>query len=56
MAICMLAGYAWLAAAGFALVVFPPGTIPFGYDIALHAVLTGFVLSTVASGRLSRLG
>ena len=45
MAVCMLLGYAWLGAAGIALIGFPPGASPFGYDIALHAFLTGFVLS-----------
>lgn len=47
MAACMLAGYAWLGAAGVSLIAFPPGSDTFGYDIALHAVLIGFVLSMV---------
>ncbi|CAM5221356.1 NnrS family protein OS=Bosea thiooxidans OX=53254 GN=SAMN05660750_05059 PE=4 SV=1 [Bosea thiooxidans] len=47
MAICMVAGYAWLGAAGLALMGFPPGASPFSYDIALHAILTGFVFSMV---------
>ncbi|WP_201861215.1 hypothetical protein [Microvirga soli] len=47
MAACMLAGYAWLGLAGLVLIVFPPGESSFGYDLALHAVLIGFVLSMV---------
>lgn len=44
---CMLAGYAWLALAGAALIGLAATGSPFGYDVALHAVLVGFVLSTV---------
>ncbi|ACL57093.1 hypothetical protein [Methylobacterium nodulans] len=47
MAACMLAGYVWLGAAGLLLVAQPPGEAIFGYDMALHAVLIGFVLSMV---------
>ncbi|WP_200828025.1 hypothetical protein [Bosea lathyri] len=47
MAACMLAGYVWLAVAGVALIAYPPGASTFGYDIALHAVLIGFVVSMV---------
>ncbi|WP_262031944.1 hypothetical protein [Microvirga sp. Mcv34] len=47
MAACMLAGYLWLGLAGMVLVAFPPGASSFGYDVALHAVLIGFVLSMV---------
>lgn len=47
MAACMLSGYAWLAVAGAALIAFPPAASTFGYDIVLHAILTGFVLSMV---------
>ncbi|CAO4139054.1 hypothetical protein [Methylorubrum aminovorans] len=47
MAVCMLAGYAWLGLAGLALVTQPPSETAFGYDIALHAVLIGFVMSMV---------
>ena len=47
MAVCMLAGYVWLGAAGLLLLTVPPGTSAFGYDMALHAVLLGFVLSMV---------
>ena len=46
-AVCMLAGYGWLALAG-AFMLFGSATeAMFGYDIALHAVLIGFVLSMV---------
>jgi len=47
MAVCMLAGYLWLGLAGMVLIAFPPGASGFGYDVALHAVLIGFVLSMV---------
>lgn len=43
--VCMSAGYLWLAAAGAALVLAPPFAAPYGYDMALHAILIGFVLS-----------
>ncbi len=46
MAACMLAGNAWIAVAGLVLVA-RPSDGAFGYDVALHAVLMGFVLSTV---------
>lgn len=47
MAACMLAGYVWLGLSGLALVGQQPSETTFGYDIALHAVLIGFVLSMV---------
>jgi hypothetical protein len=47
MATCMLAGYAWLGTAGLLLLAAQPGMNPFGYDMAVHAVLLGFVLSMV---------
>jgi len=47
MAACMIAGYAWLGIAGLLLLAAPPGVNPFGYDMAVHAVLLGFVLSMV---------
>jgi hypothetical protein len=47
MAACMLAGYGWLGLAGLALIAIPPGDSSFGYDLALHTVLIGFVLSMV---------
>ncbi len=43
---CMLAGYVWLAIAGPVLIASPSGGA-FSYDVTLHAVLVGFVLSTV---------
>lgn len=46
-AVCLLAGYAWLAAGGaFTLV---HGHVPAGpiYDAQLHAILVGFVMSMV---------
>jgi hypothetical protein len=47
MAVCMLSGYVWLGLAGIALIAFPPDATAYGYDLALHAVLIGFVLSMV---------
>jgi len=46
-AVCMLLGYAWLGVAGVALLLRSPAATAFGYDIALHAVLIGFVVSMV---------
>ncbi|WP_300296003.1 hypothetical protein [Ferrovibrio sp.] len=46
-AICMLLGYVWLGLAGAALLLWPPPAMAFGYDLALHAVLIGFVISMV---------
>lgn len=46
-AICMLFGYGWLGIAGALLIAVSPAASPFGYDLALHAVLIGFVLSMV---------
>lgn len=45
-AACMLAGYLWLGVSGFVLLArgVPEGTT---YDLALHAVTVGFVLSMV---------
>ena len=43
----MLTGYVWLGSAGVVLIAFPPGATAFGYDVALHAVLIGFVVSMV---------
>lgn len=45
MASAMLAGYVWLPIAGLTLVVAPDA--PYAYDLVLHAVLIGFVLSMV---------
>ncbi|AWN39569.1 hypothetical protein [Methylobacterium durans] len=47
MAASMLAGYVWLGTAGLLLLIFPPGSTAYGYDMAVHAVLLGFVLSMV---------
>lgn len=47
-AVCLLAGYVWLALSGLAMLV--PGGPGYGgpaYDAALHAVLLGFVFSMV---------
>jgi len=46
MAVCILAGYSWMAVAGLVLIVSSPGK-GYGYDVALHAVLIGFLLSMV---------
>ena len=44
-AACILLGSAWLGIAGGAFVALPPGLTPAGHNLALHAVLIGFVLS-----------
>jgi hypothetical protein len=46
-AACMLLGYLWLGLAGAMLLVVRPGEAPFGYDLVLHAIVIGFVLSMV---------
>jgi hypothetical protein len=43
--ICMSAGYVWMGVAGAVLLLAPPAVAPFGYDLVLHAILIGFVLS-----------
>jgi hypothetical protein len=47
-AVCLLSGYAWLAASG-AIIVAAGGLAPgsLGYDAALHALMLGFVFSMV---------
>lgn len=47
MAGAMLAGYAWLALSGLLLLADPGATLALGYDMALHMLLIGFVLSMV---------
>jgi hypothetical protein len=46
-AVCMLAGYGWLGVAGALMVGIPSSGAAFRYDLMLHAVLIGFVLSMV---------
>ncbi|MEF2070138.1 hypothetical protein [Consotaella aegiceratis] len=46
-AVCLLAGYAWLAAAAVSMAVAPPGVAAFGHDAVVHAIGLGFVLSMV---------
>jgi hypothetical protein len=43
--IAMGLGYLWLGVAGIALLAAPPAVAAFGYDMVLHAILIGFVLS-----------
>ena len=45
MAVCLLAGYAWLAAAGGTWLVAGPVTDGGGYDAVVHCVFLGFVVS-----------
>jgi hypothetical protein len=47
MAVCMVSGYVWLAAAGVSLIALSPDAYAFSYDVALHAIVIGFVLSMV---------
>ena len=46
-AVCLLAGYAWLASAGFFFLVFGPQTVGLRYDAEVHALTLGFVFSLV---------
>ncbi len=46
-AACMLAGYAWLAAAGLLLLTLPPGATSFSFDAVVHAITIGFVFSMI---------
>ena len=46
-AACLLTGYFWLGIAGLLLLVTPPGTAPFSYDAAVHAITIGFILSMI---------
>ncbi len=45
-ALCLLAGYAWLAVAGAAWAVTGTAPVP-AYDIRLHALFLGFIVSMV---------
>lgn len=47
MAVCLLAGYAWLAVAGGVWLVAGPVSGGAGYDALVHAVFLGFVLSMI---------
>ena len=45
-AVCLLAGYAWLAVAGAAWAITGTAPVP-AYDIRLHALFLGFIVSMV---------
>lgn len=47
MAVCLLAGYGWLAIAAGIWLVAGPVTSGAGYDAALHSVFLGFVMSMI---------
>jgi hypothetical protein len=48
MAVCLLSGYVWLLAAGVVwLAAGDPGRTVATYDVALHAVFLGFVMSMI---------
>lgn len=47
MALCLLAGYVWLAAAGVMVLAFAPLMAGWHYDAALHAFFLGFVFSMI---------
>ncbi len=47
MAVCLLAGYAWLAVPGLAWLLVGPVHSGGGYDAIVHAVMLGFVLSMI---------
>jgi hypothetical protein len=44
---CLLAGYAWLGAAGLAGMIYGPQYAGLYYDLTLHAIFVGFVISMV---------
>jgi hypothetical protein len=46
-AACLLAGYAWLGAAGLAGALHGPRSAGFEYDLFLHAIFVGFVISMI---------
>jgi hypothetical protein len=46
-AVCVLAGYVWLAASGLLLIFERIGTFSFAYDAAVHMVAIGFVFSMI---------
>lgn len=46
-AVCLLAGYAWMLAAGILLALADPGVAGLRYDAYLHAVFVGFVMSMI---------
>jgi hypothetical protein len=46
-AVCLLAGYFWLMAAGLLLTFSAIDTWSFGYDAVVHAITIGFVLSMI---------
>ena len=46
-AVCMLAGYVWLAVTGLLMLVAPPASRAFSYDAVIHAIAIGFVLSMI---------
>jgi len=46
-AVAIMAGHAWLGAAGVVLLLAPPGAAAFSYDAVVHAVTIGVVLSMV---------
>ena len=46
-AVCLLAGYAWLGVSGAIVLLSEPAFGGFSYDAYLHAVLLGFVFSMV---------
>lgn len=47
MAVCLLAGYAWLLVPGLAWLLVGPMKSGPGYDAIVHAVMLGFVLSMI---------
>ncbi|MFP5345968.1 MAG: hypothetical protein ACLGIA_02920 [Actinomycetes bacterium] len=47
MAVCLLAGYAWLAVVGATWLLRGPVVDGGGYDVVVHAVFLGFVMSMV---------
>ncbi|MCL1871512.1 MAG: hypothetical protein FWF90_14035 [Promicromonosporaceae bacterium] len=46
-AVCMLAGYAWALVAALVWVVHGPVLAGFGYDVVVHSLTIGFVMSMI---------
>ncbi len=46
-AVCLLAGYAWLLAGGLLLLWGDPGPVGLRYDAYLHAIFVGFIMSMI---------
>lgn len=46
-AVCLLLGYGWLAFGGGAMIFFKGVTAGYAYEVILHAILLGFIMSMI---------